>query len=185
MRPPNRRLEWPRSPGKYQQQFLDPVPPAEGTPTAARTNPLPAGKADSCSSFAALPFLGGSFFLTISSRLEVNLAINVVGDDVVPVGEAGVQFVDPLLAVGDLLLVLVLPPLVLLLDPGALGLVRPSSRRPSSWRLPLRPSCRRLLRAGLRFGLLRFGLLVGRLLLRPPSSAAGAVRVAAWRSGRD
>ena len=116
------------------------------------------------SSFFSLAF---SFFLKISSWPRWILRIHVVGDDVVPVGEEGVQLADPLLPVGDLLFVLLLFPLVLLLDPFAFGVLGLLRLRPFS----PRPSC------------------------RPVSCPAGffsasflgwgeAARVAAWRSRR-
>ena len=118
-----------------------------------------------CSSFFSLACLGLLLLLHNLVAAEVDLAIDVVGDDVVPVGEAGVQLGDLLLAVGNLLVVLLLLPLVLLLDPLALGLAafcRPAFLAP------------RLLVVGLLLlGLLRVGLLVrllgfllGRLLRR-------------------
>ena len=110
----------------------------------ASLRPWPPWSWPACSSFFCLAlgsFLGFLLLLEDLVAAEVNLVEHLVGDDVVPVGEAGVQFADPLLAVGDLLLVLLLLPLVVLLDPSRsaswaflssgllLGLLRPSSRR--------------------------------------------------------
>ena len=68
--------------------------------------------------------LGALGFLLLDDLVagEVDLAVDLVRDDVVPVGEAGVELLDPLLAVGDLLVVLLLFALVLFLDALALGL---------------------------------------------------------------
>jgi len=53
---------------------------------------------------------------------EMDFPIDLVGNDVVPIGEAGVEFLDFFLAVGDFLIVLVLFPLVFLFDAFALGI---------------------------------------------------------------
>ena len=52
---------------------------------------------------------------------EMDLPIYLVGNDIIPIGEAGIEFGDPLLPIGDLLLVFVLLAFVILLDPGAFG----------------------------------------------------------------
>ena len=128
----------------------------------------------------------GLFLLDDLVVAEVDLAVDVVGDDVVPVGEAGVELVDVLLAVGDLLIVFVLLPLVLLLDPLALG----RWRRPSSGRRPSSSS------AGFSSGFLSSAffssgvLVVGGFSSRRSSRPAGswpreAVRARAWGSCRD
>ena len=53
---------------------------------------------------------------------EMDFAVNVVGDHVVPIGKAVVEFLDVLLAGGDLLVVFLLLPLIVFLDPLALCL---------------------------------------------------------------
>ena len=53
---------------------------------------------------------------------EMDLAVNVIGDHVIPIRETVIEFLDMLLAGGDLLVVFLLLPLVVFLDPLALGL---------------------------------------------------------------
>ena len=118
---------------------------------------------------------------------EVDLAVHVVGDDVVPIGEAVVEFLDVLLALGDLLFVLLLLALVFLFDPLALGLEVGFRRLLLGWSFlaarPWRP-CRPLL-VGL-VGVLPSRL--GRALLAPFSPFASAFALPAlfpWRARRE
>ena len=76
----------------------------------------------------------------------MNLVVFLVRDYVIPVGKAGVQLIDLFPALGDLAVVLLLLPLIILLDTLAFF-------------FDLRLLCRRV-----RFGILRLGLVTLRLL---------------------
>src|SRR5438105_3430733 len=83
--------------------------------------------AESVDTEALVPRFFG--FLDDVAAREAQLLVNVFGDNVVPIGEAVVEFLHALLGLFLLVVVGVQLPLIFLFDPLALGLLRIDGRR--------------------------------------------------------
>ena len=75
---------------------------------------------------SALPGLGIFLFFLLDDLVvaQADLAVHIVGNDVIPVGKSGIEFLDVFFAGGEFFLVLFLFPFVFLFDPLPLGFDR-------------------------------------------------------------